>query len=145
MILKGELHVEELEQGIDGVWRRQVDAKAAVATSFGVGNVLVADPPVVEAKVDAHGSHRQVCEERDHGNVEQLLGMIGIGRHESIRVLGEVMGAMKLPQAWDVVHGTMVPVEPEVEDDGINGCFEQQPCPPLWVCHSIKRSEVGIV
>lgn len=57
VILECELHVEELEQGIERIWGCQVNPKPAVATSFSVRNVLVANPPLVEAQLDSHGTH----------------------------------------------------------------------------------------
>lgn len=44
-------------------------------------------------------------------------------------MLGEVVGAVKLPQAADLVHQAVVPVEPEVEDDAVEPGLERHPGP----------------
>ena len=42
-------------------------------------------------------------------------------------MLGEVVGAVKLPQPWDVVHQAVVDVEPKVNHDGVHAQLDEKP------------------
>lgn len=44
-------------------------------------------------------------------------------------MLGEVVGAVVFPKATDIVHETMVPIEPEIEDNPVQAGLERQPVP----------------
>lgn len=54
-------------------------------------------------------------------------------------MLGQVVGAVKLPQKGHVVHGAVVDVEPEVENDAVEARLEVQLGPPLPVAHDVER------
>lgn len=71
--------------------------------------------------------------------------MVGIRCEKCVGVLCEVMSAMILPQPIDIVHGAMVYVEPEVENDAIQANLQPQPSPPVPVSKSRGRGLVAIV
>lgn len=132
MVLDNKLSVKHAQKDSQHIRRRGVKTQATVASQLRKHNVLVADPPLVKAHGHAHELHRKVRQQRDAGNVENLLLRVGIQRQQRVRVLGEVVGAVKLPQAADLVHQAVVPVEPEVEDDAVEPGLERHP-PPAHV------------
>lgn len=79
----------------------------------------MAKPPVTETHREAHQLHRAPGHERNARNVEQLLHGVRVEGENWCGMLGEVMRAVKFPQRIGLVHAAMVPVEPEVQDDGI--------------------------
>lgn len=106
-----------------------MDAEAAVAEDFSEGNVLMADPPFVEVEGDAEKLKGEVGHQRDADHIEELLLVVCIRGEQRVGVLGQVVGAVELPQGTDVVHQAVVPVEPEVEDDAIQADLEREPFP----------------
>ena len=44
-------------------------------------------------------------------------------------MFSEMVGAVVFPQIAHIVHQSVVPVEPEVEDDAVDADFEREPDP----------------
>lgn len=123
VVLDDELGIKESQQPAHGRWRCCVHAEAAVPRKLGKHHELMTDPPLVEAHRETHQLEAEVGQERDSGNVENLLLRIGVERQQWIGVLGKVVRAVVLPEAADVVHEAMVPVEPEIEQNTIETDF----------------------
>lgn len=85
-----------------------------MATQFGEHDILVAYPPLVKAHRKTHELEREICRKWDDGDVENLLFEIGVECQERVGVLGQVMRAVVLPKTADLMHESMVPVEPKV-------------------------------
>lgn len=129
VVFDDELGVKETQQPREGVWRGGVQTETAMAGQFREHHVLVAYPPVVESHWQAHELHREEGHERDAGNIEEFLLLVRVQREQRVGVLREVVRAVVLPETADVVHQTVVPVEPEVEDDPVQADFEREPEP----------------
>lgn len=100
-----------------------------MATQLGKHDILVADPPLVEAHGKTHELEGEVSREWDDGDVEDLLFEIGVECQERVGVLGQVMRAVVFPKTADLVHESMVPVEPKVKHDAVQANFEWEPNP----------------
>lgn len=129
MVLDDQLGVEHSQQPREGVGGRSMQTQTAVARQLGEHHVLVAHPPVIEAHGQAHELEREERQQRDTGDIEELLLVVGVQGEQRVGMLGEMVGAMVLPEAGDVVHEPVVPVEPEVEDDAVQADLEGQPQP----------------
>lgn len=90
-----------------------------MAEDFGKGNVLVADPPVVEAQGDTEDVEGSPGHERYDNHVEKFLLVVGECGQESVWVLGEMVGSVVLPEEVDVVHSAMIYIEPKVENNTV--------------------------
>lgn len=129
VVFNNDIAVEHLQQPAHSRGHGQVDADAAMTEDLGEGNVLVADPPFIEAHRQANKLKREVGHQRDAHHVEKLLLVVCVGGEEGVRVLGQVVGAVVLPQRTNIVHQAVVPVEEEVEDDAVEADFEREPLP----------------
>lgn len=78
VVLDHQFRIEELQQPGQGIGRRGVDAQAAVAGQLGEHDVLVAHPPLVETHRQAHQLHGAIRQERDAGDIEELLLGVGV-------------------------------------------------------------------
>lgn len=106
-----------------------VEAKTTVSSELGKHDILVADPPVVEAHGQTHELEGEVGHQRNASNVEEFLFMVRVEGKQWVGVLGEMVGAVVLPETANVMHQTVVPVEPEVQNDAVEADFEGQPEP----------------
>lgn len=106
-----------------------MEAETAVSSELGEHDILVAHPPVVEPHGQTHQFEREVGQQRNSGDVEEFLFMVRVEGEQRIGVLGEMVGAMVLPETVDIVHQTVIQVKPEVEDDAVEANFEGQPEP----------------
>jgi len=102
-------------------------AQAAVTKELGEDDVLVADPPLVKAHRHTHQLHRPPSHERDAKYVEDLLLCIGVQCQEWVGVLCEVVCSVKFPKKIAVVHDSVVPVEPEVQNYAVKSDLDWQP------------------
>lgn len=68
-----------------------------MAENFSKSDVLVTDPPIVEAHRESECFQGDICQERNDNHITKLLFMVRIGRQERVGVFCEVMCTMKLP------------------------------------------------
>ena len=129
MVLYDEFAVEEPEEESEYVGRRGVQAQARVPRNLSKDNVLMANPPLVKAHRESHSLHREICHQRDTGDVEDLLLKVGVQSEQRVGVLRQVVSAVELPKMLNLVHQTVVPVEPKVQNDAIEAGLEEQPLP----------------
>jgi len=127
VVLDQQLGVDHPHQGSVGGWRAAENSGARVADELSEDDVGLAEPELVEAHGEAEEFHAGVGEERDDDDVENFLLVVGEEGKERCGVLGEVMGAVELPETVDLVHGAMVPVEPEVQADGVHANLGDDP------------------
>lgn len=106
-----------------------MQSESAVSGQLGKDDVLVADPPLVEAHRQAHHLQAEVGHEGNAGNVEELLLSVGIQGEQRVGVLRQVVGAVEFPEAVKLVHDAVVPVEPEVQHDTVQTDLEGKPGP----------------
>ena len=116
-----------------------------MSENLGEGDILVADPPVVKAQGDTESAERQEGKEWDDHHVEELLLVVCVGGEKRVRVLGEVVGAVELPQTADIVHHSVVAVEPEVENDAVQADLEAQPSPPADIPENLDGGLVAVI
>lgn len=64
-----------------------MNANTAMAPDFGIRDILMTYPPLVEAQGKTHGAKRNIRHERDSHHVEKLLLMVAIGREEWVGML----------------------------------------------------------
>lgn len=140
VILHDELGTEPPEDEGEGVRRRRLDAQTAVTGDLSKHNVLMAHPPRVEIEREADGGHAEVREQRDDGNVPNLLFLVGVESQQRVGVLCQVVRAVELPERLDLVHEAVVPVEPKVEDDSVEADLYGQQVPV-----DIGRGHAGAV
>lgn len=129
MVLDNKFGVEHLKQPREGVRRGSVNAQATVASQFGEHNILVAQEPLVETHREAHQFHGPIGQQRNTRDIEEFLFGIGVEGQQWVRVLGEVMGSVVFPETADIVHQTVVPIEPEVQDNSVQSGLKWQPVP----------------
>ena len=127
VVFDDQLCVEVAKEPAKSRGRASVNTKTGVACKLSVHDVLVADPPLVETHRETHQFHGEERGQRDTGDVEEFLLQVGVQGEQGVRVLGQMVGAVVLPQGLEVVHDAVVPVEPEVEDDAVQACFQGQP------------------
>lgn len=97
-----------------------VHAQARVAHDLAEENVRLADPPVVEGHRESEGEFgREVGQQRDDDDFDELLLYVGEAREDWDGVLREVVRSVVPPEEADFVAGAVVHVEPEVDDDGV--------------------------
>jgi len=72
---------------------------------------------------------REVGHHGDANHVEEFLFVVCVGGEGWVGVLGEVVGAVELPERIEVVHEAVVPVEPKVEDNTVDANFKREPFP----------------
>lgn len=145
VVLDDNLSIKLLQKPTKGVGRGEMESNTRMAPEFGKNNVLLADPELVEAEGEAHGFQRSKCEEWNDDNIKELLFVIGISSEKRVGVLGGVVSSVKVPEEVDIVHGSMVPVEPKVKNKTVETNLESKPCPPLPVGNSIEWRNVAIV
>lgn len=133
VILNDKLSLEPLQDKRERVRRRRLHTESTVSGHLGKNDILMTHPPGVEVKRQSNSRHAKVCEQRDDGNVPDLLLLVGVQRQQRVRVLGEVVRAVELPECLDLVHQPVVPVEPEVEDDAVQPDLHGQQV-PVDVC-----------
>lgn len=104
VILRDQFAVEVMEEPCRRGRRRNVETHTAVSEELGEDDVLVANPPVEEAHGKSHQLQGEIGDERYDGNVEDFLFGVGEQSQERCGVLGQVMGAVVLPQAVKLVH-----------------------------------------
>ena len=129
VVFDDKLAANSLEQESQGIGGRSVQTQTAVASQFSKNNVFVADPPLVESHRHHHGLHGEVGQERNTGNVPEFLLVVGVQGQERVGVLGEMVGAVELPERLGLVHDAVVDVEPKVENDTVETSFEEYPSP----------------
>lgn len=127
VVLDHEIGIEDLQEPAQRGRGRRIDTETAVAHELGEDDILVADPGIVEAHRQAHEFKGDVGQQGDPDDVEELLLGIGIECEKRVRVLCEVVSAVVLPKAANVVHKAVVDVEPEIEHDTIKADLEGKP------------------
>lgn len=129
MVLDNKVHVTQPEQPRPGIDRRGNHPQAAVAQHLREDDVLLADPPLVEAHREPHQLHREVRDERRADDIDELLHRVRVRGQQRIRVLGQVVRAMELPQVLCLVRRAVHDVVPEVEGERIHARLEDEPVP----------------
>lgn len=127
VVFNDELHIEVLEERCDGQRWRTEGAQPAVSKQFDENDVFITDPRLVKAHWHAHALAGVEGKHWDDDNVEKLLPAIGVQRQQRIGMFRQMMGSMKLPKPRDIVHGSVVPVEPKVNHERVHGLFDKQP------------------
>lgn len=129
MILNNQLHINHSQKPGEWVDRSGLHTQPTMPQELSENDILLADPPFMEAHGESKTFHGSVCDQRDSHNVKEFLNMIGIGCQKRVWVLCEVMGAMELPEANIVMHQTVIPIEPKVKDNWIEADLEGKPHP----------------
>lgn len=129
VVFNNKFAVEQLKQPTQRAGRSGMQAEATVTSKLSKHNVLVTDPPLIKAHRHAHQLHCEIGSDRDTEDVEELLLMVGVESEQRVRVFCEMVGTMVLPQSSHLVHQTMVPIEPKVEDDSIESNLKGKPHP----------------
>ena len=145
VVLDDNLSVKFLQEPAKRVGRSKMESNARMAPEFGENDVLLADPELVEAERKSHSFQRSKCEEGNDDNVKKLLLMIGISSEKRVGVLGGVMSSVKVPEKVDIMHGSVVPVEPKVQNKTVEANLKSEPCPPLPVGNSVEWRDVAVV
>ena len=127
VVLEHKVAVDHLQEDGRDAGGRGAHADAGVAESFREDEVLVANPPVIKAHGEAHQLEHGVGGQGHEGDLDDLLLCVGVGGHQRVGVLGEVVRAVVLPQAVDLVAGAVVGVEEEVEHDRVEKELGGQP------------------
>lgn len=131
VILDDEFAAEVSHDGREHVGWRGVQAQTGVPRKLGENNILMANPPLVKAHGKSHSLHGEVCHQGDARDVEDLLLKVGVQSEQRVGVLRQVVSAVELPKRLNLVHQTVVPVEPKVKNDAIETGLEEEPLP----CH----------
>lgn len=129
VVLDDEFASEVSHEGREHVGRRGVQAQAGMPRKLGKNNVLMANPPLVKTHRKTHSLHREVCHQGNAGDVEDLLPKVGVQSEQRVGVLCQVVSTVELPKRLNLVHQTVVPVEPEVKNDAIETGLEEEPLP----------------
>ena len=129
VVFDNQLRIEHPQQPGERRGGCSVEAKTTVSSKLGKHDIMVADPPVVEAHGQTHEFEGEVGHQRNASDVEEFLFMVRVEGKQWVGVLGEMVGAVVLPEAADIMHQTVIPVEPEVQNDAVEADFEGQPEP----------------
>lgn len=140
MVLDDNLSIQHLQDPAESCRYSEVDADATVSPDLCKGNILMTDPPLIEAHGQTEELHGEVGHHGHANHVEEFLLVVRIGSEEGVGVFSEMVGAMELPETADVMHESMVPIEPEVKNNTIEANLERQPFP-----FHLRRELVGIV
>ena len=124
VVLDDNLSIKHLQEPTKGIGRREMESNTRMSPELGKNNVLLADPELVEAEGETHGFQRSKGEEWNDDNIKELLFVIGISSEKRVGVLGGVVGSMEVPEEVDVVHGSVVPVEPKVKNKTVETNLE---------------------
>lgn len=127
VVLRRQLGLKQSQEQRVGRWWSSEDSHARVTEQLCEDDILVADPEIVEAHGQAHQLECAVGEERDDGNVEDLLLSVGIDGEQRVGVLGEMVCAVEFPKSVVLVHEAVVPVEPEVQNDSVETHLDGNP------------------
>ena len=119
MVLDDDFGVQHLQDPAESGRYSEVDADATVSPDLCKGNILMADPPLVEAHGQAEQLHGEVGHHGHANHVEELLLVVCISSEERVRVFGKMVSAMELPETADIMHESMVPIEPEVKNNTV--------------------------
>ena len=125
MVLDDDFGVQHLQDPAESGRYSEVDADATVSPDLCKGNILMADPPLVEAHGQAEQLHGEVGHHGHANHVEELLLVVRVGSKEGVRVLGKMVSAVELPETADIMHESMVPIEPEVKNNSVEANLER--------------------
>lgn len=145
MVLERQIGIEQGPNPLNWRWDVAVHAQTAVAKYFRIGDVLEADPPVVEVHGQTDAPECSKSQNRHNDDFDDFLLVVGKARVHSGRVLGQVMGAMVLPQARQLVARAVVAVEEEVKGDAVKAQLGEHKPPPLGVAHGVERRYRSVV
>jgi len=126
VIFGNQVSIQEPQEPVQRGWWSRVNPKAAVSEKFGIYNELLTEPPLVEAHGKPHKLHGYVSHERNTNNVEEFLLMVGVQTEHSVWMLCEVMCAVIFPKTVNLVHETVIPVEPKVKHDAVESYLQGQ-------------------
>lgn len=127
VVLDQQLCVDHPEERSVRRWRTTEDACARVSDKLSEDHVRLAKPELIKAHREAENLHGGIGEQRDDDDVEGFLFVVGEEGEKRRGVLGQVVGAVELPETVDFVHGAVVPVEPEVQADGVHSNLGDDP------------------
>lgn len=85
-----------------------------------------AHPEFVKAHPEPHDPHGKEGQRGHENNIAELLLRVRVQREQRVWVLGEVVVAVKLPQAANVVHRAVIPVEEEVDNNRVHPNLQRQ-------------------
>lgn len=86
MILAHKVHTERFKEPNDGRGRREISPDTTMPPNLRIHHVLVAYPPFMESKRQAHSPERHVGQERHANHIKEFLLVISIGCHKRVRV-----------------------------------------------------------
>lgn len=88
VVFDNDLGIEVLQEPANGGRDGEVNAKTAMAEDLGESDILMADPPLVEAHREADKLERKESHDGDADHIEEFLLVVGVRRQKGIRVLG---------------------------------------------------------
>lgn len=98
MIFSRELGIEQPQKPVVRRGGHRKDSKTGMPKQLGEEEVVVANPPVVEAHGESQQLHGAICEEWDNGDVEDFLLGVGVEGEEWVGVLGEMVSTVEFPE-----------------------------------------------
>lgn len=98
-----------------------------MADRLGEDEVRVADPPVVEAHGEAGESETRESQDRDQRDLYRFLLGVCVGGEQRYGVSCEVVGSVESPEPWYFVHRSVVTVEEQVQENGVEGELHWEP------------------